>query len=101
MPHEQIWWNGVRGEGGYVSSVKFAGGFEYVRDIEALTEQREAARLDAKEAEAYSVWLERRLAKAVEVLVLCRDMFDEVAHPSDPMSVLLNTTLAELEGDKP
>lgn len=29
-----------------------------------------------------------------------RDMFDEVAHPSDPMSVLLNTTLAELEGDK-
>lgn len=69
--------------------------------IEALTEQLEAARLDAKEAEAYSVWLERRLAKAVKVLVLCRDMFDEVAHPSDPMSVLLNTTLAELEGDKP
>jgi hypothetical protein len=44
--------------------------------------------------------LEAKLAKAVEVLVLCRDMFDEVAHPSDPMSVLLNTTLAELEGDK-
>jgi hypothetical protein len=31
--------------------------------IEALTEQLEAARLDAKEAEAYSVWLEERLAK--------------------------------------
>ncbi len=44
---------------------------------------------------------EAKLAKAVKVLVLCRDMFDEVAHPSDPMSVLLNTTLAELEGDKP
>ena len=44
--------------------------------------------------------LEAKLAKAVKVLVLCRDMFDEVAHPSDPMSVLLNTTLAELEGDK-
>jgi hypothetical protein len=45
--------------------------------------------------------LEAKLAKAVKVLVLCRDMFDEVAHPSDPMSVLLNTTLAELEGDNP
>ena len=31
--------------------------------IEALTEQLKAARLDAKEAEAYSVWLERELAK--------------------------------------
>ena len=31
--------------------------------IEALTEQLEAARLDAKEAEAYSVWLEAKLGK--------------------------------------
>jgi hypothetical protein len=31
--------------------------------IEALTEQLKAARLDAKEAEAYSVWLEAKLGK--------------------------------------
>ena len=31
--------------------------------IEALTEQLEAARLDAKEAEDYSVWLEAKLGK--------------------------------------
>jgi hypothetical protein len=31
--------------------------------IEALTEQLEAARLDAEEAEAYSVWLEAKLGK--------------------------------------
>ena len=31
--------------------------------IEALTEQLEATRLDAKEAEAYSVWLEAKLGK--------------------------------------
>jgi hypothetical protein len=28
---ERIWWNGVRGEGGYTSTVRFAAGFEYVR----------------------------------------------------------------------
>jgi FtsZ-binding cell division protein ZapB len=102
---------------------------------EALVELLDAARADAKEAEAYAEELEKerdrwkdrcrhlsgeldvvlagrgdehdraeaaeaKLAKAVEVLVLCRNMFDEVAHPSDPMSVLLNSTLAELEGDK-
>ena len=31
--------------------------------IEALTEQLEAARLDAEEAEAYSMWLEAKLGK--------------------------------------
>lgn len=43
---------------------------------------------------------ETKLAKAVEILILCRDMFDEVAHPSDPLSVLIKTTLAELEVKK-
>ena len=41
-----------------------------------------------------------KLAKAVELLIVCRDMFDEVAHPSDPLSKMLNDTLAEIEGEK-
>jgi hypothetical protein len=44
--------------------------------------------------------LEARLGKAVELLTLCRDMFDEVAHPSDPLSRMLNDDLAEIEGEK-
>jgi hypothetical protein len=55
-------------------------------DPAALTEQLEAARADTK--------------KAVELLIVCRDMFDEVAHPSDPLSKMLNDTLAEIEGGK-
>jgi hypothetical protein len=42
--------------------------------------------------------LTAKLAKAVELLIVCRDMFDEVAHPSDPLSKMLNDTLAEIEG---
>jgi Lar family restriction alleviation protein len=82
--------------------------------IEALTEQLEAARADAKEAEAYAdelagdqvdlcrqlIAAEDKLTKAVELLTVCRDMFDEVAHPSDPLSRLLNDFLAEIEGEK-
>jgi chromosome segregation ATPase len=37
-------------------------------ELEALTEQLEAARADAKEAEAYAEELEAKLAKAVEAL---------------------------------
>ena len=51
------------------------------------------ALLDALEAS------QAKLAKAVELLTLCRDMFDEVAHPSDPLSVMLNQTLAEIKGE--
>lgn len=40
---------------------------------------------------------EAKLAKAVGLLILCRDMFDEVAHPSDPLSVMLNETIAEIK----
>ena len=40
-----------------------------------------------------------KLAKAVELLTLCRDMFGEVASPSDPLSVMLNETLAEIKGE--
>ena len=43
--------------------------------------------------------LEAKLTKAVELLILCRDMFDEVAHPSDPLSVMLNEALAEIKGE--
>jgi chromosome segregation ATPase len=43
--------------------------------------------------------LEAKLAKTMELLILCRDMFDEVAHPSDPLSVMLNETLAEIKGE--
>ena len=42
---------------------------------------------------------EFKIAKAVELLILCRDMFDEVAHPSDPLSVMLNETIAEIKGE--
>ena len=101
------------------------------KEADVLTEQLEAARADAKEAEAYAEELERdlktcrmaqgvmdntvaelelksewfeeewvsavdKLNKAVELLTLCRDMFDKVAHPSDPLSKMLNDTLAEL-----
>lgn len=44
--------------------------------------------------------LEAKLAKAVEIITVCRDMIDEVAHPSDPFSAMLNAYLAELEEDR-
>ena len=44
--------------------------------------------------------LNAKLAKAVELLIVCRDMFDEVAHPSDPLSKMLNDTLADIKGEK-
>jgi len=65
--------------------------------IEALIEQLEAARLDAREAEAYSVWLERRLAKAEKAL-------DKIAgkapYADDPYDIA-RAALTELKGDKP
>jgi hypothetical protein len=48
-------------DGGF--SRRMAEEFEAANRIEALTEQLEAARLDAEEAEAYSVWLEAKLGK--------------------------------------
>jgi hypothetical protein len=74
----------------------------------------EALERDAKAHEKeIAVWsenyaaMERKLEaaradteKAVELLIVCRDMFDEVAHPSDPLSKMLNDTLAEIEGEK-
>ena len=64
--------------------------------IEALTEQLEAARLDAKEAEAYSVWLERELAKvaaAFHANFIVKS--DTHAHKA------FGAGLADLTGDKP
>jgi len=61
---------------------------------EALTAQLEAARLDAKEAEAYSVWLEAKLAKAVEAL-------GEIATDEHPLGWIAIAALKELKGDKP
>ncbi len=57
--------------------------------IEALTAEREFFEEE---------WVSAvdKLNKAVELLTLCRDMFDKVAHPSDPLSKMLNDTLAEL-----
>jgi hypothetical protein len=74
--------------------------------IEALTEQLEAARLDAKEAEAYSVWLEGKLAKAREALkeawfMLTVPHLDYEPEPEEPGLRRIKTTLAELTGDKP
>jgi hypothetical protein len=62
--------------------------------IEALTEQIKAARLDAKEAEAYSVWLEGRLSKAVEA-------FKKLNVGEGWAAQIARATLAEIEGDKP
>jgi hypothetical protein len=74
--------------------------------IEVLTEQLEAARLDAKEAEAYSVWLEGKLAKAREALkeawfMLTVPHLDYEPEPEEPGLRRIKTTLAELTGDKP
>jgi hypothetical protein len=44
--------------------------------------------------------LKAKLAKVVELLIVCRDMFDEVAHPSDPLSKMLNDALAEIESSE-
>lgn len=74
--------------------------------IEALTKERDAAEqrgyANAMEAERKLheeriEELEAKLVKAVELLTLCRDMFGEVASPSDPLSVMLNETLAEIK----
>jgi len=64
--------------------------------IEALTEQLEAARLDAKEAEAYALWLEGKLQKTEKAL-------DKIAgkapYADDPYDIA-RAALAELKGDK-
>jgi chromosome segregation ATPase len=101
---------------------------ELINLNEALVELLDTARADAKEAEAYAEELEKeielneqeaymvendlikadkeiddlkaKLAKAVELLTVCRDMFDEVAHPSDPLSRMLNDTLAEIDSSE-
>ena len=64
--------------------------------IEALTEQLEAARLDAKEAEAYSVWLEGELAK-VAAAFHANFIVKSDTHAHKAFGV----GLAELKGDKP
>jgi hypothetical protein len=62
--------------------------------IAVLTEQLESARLDAKEAEAYSVWLEGRLAKAVEA-------FKKLNVGEGWAAQIARATLAEIDGGKP
>ena len=44
--------------------------------------------------------LEAKLAKAVETISLCRKMQAQFAHTEDPLMVLLDTTIAELKGQK-
>ena len=62
--------------------------------IAVLTEQLESAQLDAKEAEAYSVWLEGRLAKAVEA-------FKKLNVGEGWAAQIARATLAEIDGGKP
>jgi hypothetical protein len=91
--------------------------------IEALTEQLETARADAKEAEAYAEELagdqvdlcrqliaaEDKLAKAVEAAspLLNMDVWTESAEDAEMVIVSVGTvrriraTLAEIEGGKP
>lgn len=45
--------------------------------------------------------LEAKLAKAIELILLCREMQAQVAHREDPLMVLIDTTLAELKGEQP
>jgi hypothetical protein len=61
--------------------------------IDALTEQLEAARRDAEEAEAYAEELEGRLAKAVEA-------FKKLNVGEGWAAQIARATLAEIEGDK-
>jgi predicted nucleic acid-binding Zn-ribbon protein len=96
--------------------------------IEALTEQLEAARADAKEAEAYAEGLEKevelneqeacmlendlikadkeiddikaKLAKAVEALEAIRDRQYYRMGPGITAQVIARATLAEIEGEK-
>jgi predicted RNase H-like nuclease (RuvC/YqgF family) len=65
--------------------------------IEALTEQLEAARADAKEAEAYAEELEAKLAKAVEAL---RGVMQHMPDYADTVWQDARATLAEIEGEK-
>jgi hypothetical protein len=74
--------------------------------IEALTEQLEAARGDAKEAEAYAEELEAKLAEAVEALQAFK-AFDEMPTRYKRPDVFevsvrrkLLSTLAEIEGER-
>ena len=66
--------------------------------IEAVEREWEWWRNECQKFREAWVQEKSKLAKAVEMLILCGDMFDEVAHPSDPLSVMIKTTLAELEG---
>ncbi len=76
--------------------------------ITALTEQLEAARHDADEAEAYAWQLEQRLAKAVEALRECqealRDHIKQYPHMAKGYTVdaekNARAVLAELEKTK-
>ena len=74
--------------------------------IEALTEQLESARLDAKEAEAYSVWLESKLQKTVTALQKVRDFvrdlepYADQGHTLAPALYDACVILNELEGHK-
>jgi hypothetical protein len=98
--------------------------------IKLLTEQLEAARLDAKEAEAYALWLEGKLQKTEKALEGCMiggnhlvTWLPENHLPADtdPLAALVRhgagvshdiwccwrsimqarATLTELKGDKP
>ena len=78
---------------------------EAANRIEALTEQLEDARLDAKEAEVYSVWLEKQLAKATKALQKVRDFVRDLEPYADQGHTLAPALhdacviLNELEGD--
>jgi hypothetical protein len=79
---------------------------QLVATNEALTEQLEAARLDAKEAEAYSVWLEGKLAKATKALKNVRDFVRDLEPYADQGHTLAPALhdacviLNELKGSK-
>ena len=74
--------------------------------IASLTEQLEDARLDAKEAEAYSVWLESKLQKTVTALQKVRDFVRDLGPYADQGHTLAPALhdacviLNELEGSK-
>jgi hypothetical protein len=43
---------------------------------------------------------EAKLAKALELIALCRKMQAQVAHSEDPLMLLIDNTTAELKGEK-
>lgn len=69
-----------------------------IEELEAKAMDNFQMYVDANEAR---IDADAKLAKAVEMLALCRKMQAQVAYPDDPLMVLVDSTLTELKGGEP